>query len=214
MLCYWGMLFLMSALASMKCNGTLDCIRWSVASRPREVILLLSTDEAAPEVLCPVLLSQHKRDLDMPEKVQCRATIKDLYLRRGWKNWDCSTRRIGGSGEILAMCINIWREGAKRIELNSCQWCQNKRQWGQIGTQKVLSEHQEALLHSSGDRALARVTWRGCWVSFLGDVQKPLGCGSGQLPLGVPVPSWARVGLDGPRDPCHLSQWFCAVCGW
>lgn len=167
----------MSALASMKCNGTLDCIRWSVASRPREVILLLSTDEAAPEVLCPFLLSQHKRDLDMPEKVQCRATIKDLYLRRGWKNWDCSTRRIGGSGEILATCVNIWREGAKRIELNSCQWCQNKRQWGQIGTQSSVwtSGSTSSLIRwqSTGmgylERLLSLLPWRcskATWMWF------------------------------------------------
>lgn len=151
MLCYRGMLFLMSALASMKSNGTLDCIRQSIASRPSKVILLLSTDEDAPEVLCPVLPPQYKRDVGMPERVQYSATIKDLYLRRGWKNWDCSTQRTGGSRGILAMCINIRREDAKRTELSSCQWCKSKSQWGQTGTQKALSKHQEALLHWLSD---------------------------------------------------------------
>lgn len=141
----------MNALASMKSNGALDCIRQSIASRPSKVILLLSTDEAAPEILCPGLPPQHKRNADMPEWVQCRATIKGLYLRRGWKSWDCSTWRTGGSRGILAMCINIWREEAERTERSSCQWYKSKSQWGQTGTQKALSKHQEAPLHWSGD---------------------------------------------------------------
>jgi len=42
-------------LSAQKTNRTLGCITSSVASRSREVILLLRSDETPPAVLCPAL---------------------------------------------------------------------------------------------------------------------------------------------------------------
>ncbi|KAK4823643.1 hypothetical protein QYF61_004564 [Mycteria americana] len=53
------------ALAIEKANGILGCIRRSVAR---------STGEATPEVLCPVLAPQYKRDMGILEKVWQTAT--------------------------------------------------------------------------------------------------------------------------------------------
>ena len=33
-------------------------------------------------------------------------------MRTGWESWDCSAQRREGSGGILSMCINTWRESA------------------------------------------------------------------------------------------------------
>jgi len=47
--------------AKKKANCFLSCIRKSVVSRSRKVILLLSTGDAPAEVLCPVLSSSVQR---------------------------------------------------------------------------------------------------------------------------------------------------------
>jgi len=60
--------------AAKKANGILACIRNSVASRSRETIVplyapVLSTDEASARVLCSVLTSHYKKDMELLEHV-------------------------------------------------------------------------------------------------------------------------------------------------
>lgn len=65
-----------------------------------------------------------------------------MFLRRGWGSQAClASRRLK---RILSVCTNGWWESVKKIEalLSGAQW-QNQRQWAEMETQEVLSEHQE-----------------------------------------------------------------------
>ena len=57
--------------------------------------------------------------------------------------------------------------------------------------EKVLSEHEEELLHFEGDGELEQVAKRGCGFSFSGDI--PPGCGPVQPAVGDPA---SAGGLD------------------
>jgi len=65
------------------------------------------------------------------------------------------------------------------------------------------SEHEEELLPSEGDGALAQAAQGGCGVSFSGDIQDPPGQGPAQPAVGDPA---SAGGLDymthrGPFQP-------------
>ena len=69
---------------------------------------------------------------------------------------------------------------------SGAQW-QDKGQWAQTEAEEVLSEHEEELLHSEGDGALAQAAQGGCGVSFSGDTQDPPGRGAVQPAVGDPA---------------------------
>ena len=64
---------------------------------------------------------------------------------------------------------------------------QDKGQRAQTEAQEVPAEHEEELLHSEGDGALAQVAHGGCGVSFSGDIQDPPGEGPVQPAVGDPA---------------------------
>ena len=83
----------------------------------------------------------------------------------------------GGRGQTLS-------SGAQR---------QDKGQWAQTEAEEVPSEHEEELLPSEGDGALAQAAQGGCGVSFSGDIPDLPGCGAVQPALGDPASAggWA-----------------------
>jgi len=70
------------AQVAKKINSMLAGIRSSTARISREVIVPLSSDEAAPRVLCQSGATQYKKDINTLECVQRRAT----KLVRGLKH--------------------------------------------------------------------------------------------------------------------------------
>jgi len=61
------------------------------------------------------------------------------------------------------MLINICRVGVRRMGPSSFQWCprQDKGHWAQTEAEEVPSEHEEELLPSEGDGALAQAAQGG-----------------------------------------------------
>jgi len=70
---------------------------------------------------------------------------------------------------------------------------QDKGQWAQTEAEEVPSEHEEELLPSEGDGALAQVAQGGCGVFFSGDIPALPGRGAVQPALGDPA---SAAGLD------------------
>ena len=82
---------------------------------------------------------------------------------------------------------------------------QDKGQQAQTEAEEVPAEHEEELLPSEGDGALAQAAQGGCGVSFSGDIPDLPGQGPVQPALGDPASAggWAGWSTEVPSNPDH-----------
>ena len=76
--------------------------------------------------------------------------------------------------------------GRVQTPSSGAQW-QDKGQWAQTEAEEVLSEHEEELLPSEGDGALAQAGQGGSGFSFSGDIPALPGRGAVQPAVGDPA---------------------------
>ena len=121
---------------------------------------------------------------------------------RGWQFCDHLSVLLGrevpaGSSQerflVVGVSLKGWVSGGWGQALFSCAQWRDKGQWAQTEAQEVPSEHEEELLPSEGDGALAQAAQGGCGVSFSGDIQDPPGQGLVQPAVGDPA---SAGGLD------------------
>ena len=97
---------------------------------------------------------------------------------------------------VWHVCVAVTRYRALRLrgQIAKRAQRQDKGQWAQTEAEEVPAEHEEELLPSEGDGALAQAAQAGCGVSFSGDIQDPPGQGPVQPALGDPASAggWTR----------------------
>jgi len=176
--------------AAQKANRILGCIKRSMASKSREVILPLYSALVSPHLeSCIQLWSpQHRKDMDLLEWVQRRPTKMIRWLEhlscekrlRELGLFSLEKRRLRGDLRAAFQYLKgAYRKAGEGLFTRA--WSGRTR-----GNSFKLKE-------GTGRNRLPRAAQGGCGVSFSGDIQDPPGRGPVQPAVGDPA---SAGGLD------------------
>ncbi|PKU46228.1 hypothetical protein llap_3452 [Limosa lapponica baueri] len=182
------------ALVANKANGILGCIKKSVTSRWREVILPLNSSPVRLQNCVQFWPPQFKKDEKLLERVQQRAT----KMIKGMEHlsYEERLRNLGlfslEKSRLRGDLINAYKylkgacqeDGARLFSVMPSDRAEGN---GQTVEHRKFHLNIRNNFYFESDRALEQAAQGGGGISFCGDVQNMLGCFPVEPAVGEPA---------------------------